>query len=106
MPKFKLEILAPAWQELDEIATYHLQMVGANSARQITNKILDALERLECFPVSCTHVPDDELKSQDYRMLICGKYLCIYRLLGETIFVYHIVNAATEYSKLLKHQKL
>ena len=103
MGKFKVELLAPAWQELDEIATYHLQMVGANSARKITDKILDSLDRLEDFPLSCTHVPDDELKIQDYRMLICGKYLCIYRLIGEMVFVYHIVNGATEYSKLFKH---
>jgi len=100
MPKVRLEILAPAWRELDEIATYHLQAVGPDSARKITNRILGALSRLEDYPLSCTYVPDEELKNQDYRMLICGKNVCIYRIIGDIVFVYHIVHGATEYSKL------
>lgn len=35
-------------------------------------------------------------------MLICDKYLCIYRLINETVYVYHIANGTTEYSKLIK----
>lgn len=100
MARFKLEILAPAWKELDEIASYYLLVAGPASARKITDKILDALERLEEFPLSCPHAPDAELKSQDYRMLVCEKYVCIYRLIGEVVYVYHIAPGSTEYSKL------
>ena len=102
MPKCKIEILAPALKELEEIADYHLLMVGQISARKITDRILDALERLEEFPLSCPFVQDTELKSQDYRMLICDKYVCIYRLIGDTVYVYHIAPGATEYGKLIK----
>ena len=101
MPKCRIEILAPAWKELEEIADYHLLMVGPISAKQITDRILDALERLEEFPLSCPYVPDPELKSQDYRMLVCDKYVCIYRLIGDTVYIYHIAHGATEYNKLL-----
>lgn len=102
MPQCKIEILAPALKELDEIAEYHLLMVGQISAKKITDRILNALERLEEFPLSCPYVPDTELKSQDYRMLVCDKYVCIYRLLGDTAYVYHIAHGATEYGKLIK----
>jgi toxin ParE1/3/4 len=102
MPKNKIEILAPAWKELEEIADYHLLMVGQISAKKITDRILDALERLEEFPLSGPHVPDTELKGQDYRMLVCDKYVCIYRLIGDTVYVYHIAYGATEYGELLK----
>ncbi len=102
MAKCKIEILAPAWRELDEVASYHLLMVGKISAKKITDKILGALERLEEFPLSCPYVPDTELRNQGYRMLICDKYVCIYRLLGDTAYVYHIAHGATEYGKLLK----
>ena len=102
MPKCKIEILAPAWKELEEIAEYRLLMVGRISAKKITDRILNALERLEEFPLSCLYVPDTELKSQDYRMLVCDKYVCIYRLLGDTVYVYHIAHGATEYGRLLK----
>lgn len=102
MAKFRLEILSPAWKELDEIASYHLLVVGPISARRITDKILDALSRLEEFPLSCPYAPDAELSDANYRMLMCGKYVCIYRLIGEVIYVYHIANGASEYSKLFK----
>jgi plasmid stabilization system protein ParE len=100
MPRYKLKILAPAWIEIEEIAEYHLLVVGQISAKKITDRILSALERLEEFPLSCPYVTDAELKSQDYRMLVCDKYVCIYRLIADTVFVYHIAHGATEYSKL------
>ena len=100
MAKCELEILAPAWRELEEIASYHLLMVGPNSARKITDNILDCLERLKDFPLSCPYIPNEELKSDGYRMLVCGKYVCVYRLIGEIIYIYHISNGAMEYSKI------
>ena len=48
----KLVILEPAQRELEEIAQIHLNLVGPNSARKITNLILDTLSRLEMFPLS------------------------------------------------------
>ena len=102
MPKCKLEILGIAWKELEEIADYHLLVVGPVSARKITDRILAALERLETFPLSGPYVPDNELKAQDYRMLLCDEYVCVYRLIDDMIHVYHIAHGATEYGKLLK----
>ena len=48
----KLVILEPAQRELEEIAQLHLNLVGPNSARKITDLILDTLSRLEMFPLS------------------------------------------------------
>ncbi len=48
------------------------------------------------------HVPDKQLREQEYRLLVCGKYVCIYRLIGEIVYVYHIANGSMEYSKLIK----
>ena len=42
-------ILEPAQRELEEIAQLHLNLVGPNSARKITDLILDTLSRLEIF---------------------------------------------------------
>jgi len=47
MKRFNLEILPSAWSELSEIAIYHLHAVGVNSARNITDKIISAMERLK-----------------------------------------------------------
>lgn len=102
MPQSRIKILAPALKELEEIAEYHLLMVGQISAKKISDRILNAIERLEESPLSCPYVPDVELKSQNYRMLVCDKYVCIYRVIGDDVYVYHIAHGATEYGKIMK----
>lgn len=100
MGEYRLEILAPAWNELNEIADYHLLTVGPESARKITDRILHALERIQTYPLSCPQAPDEELASNDYRILVCDKYVCVYRLVGDIVFVYHIAAAAADYHRL------
>ena len=102
MGRYKVELLNPAWLDLDAIADYHLLAVGPDSARNITNKILNALERLKSFPLSCPLAPYRELAELGYRVLVCGKYVCIYRLHGDMVLVYHIEAAAVDYSALFK----
>ena len=95
-----LVILEPAQRELEEIAQLHLNLVGANSARNITNLILDS--RLELFQLS-GHIPQDkELRNGGYRYVIAGKYICVYRLIAEMVYVYHIAHGASNYPTLFK----
>lgn len=100
MKKCKIILLDEAWVELDQISDYYLVTVGPGSAKKITDKILNTIGRLETFPLSGSYVPDIELKNQGYRMIICDEYLCIYRLIGDTIYIYHIAHGSTEYGKL------
>lgn len=98
----ELVILEPAQRELEEIARLHQNLVGPNSARKITNRILDALSRLADFPLS-GHVPqDNELRRAGYRLVVAGKYICVYRLIADTVFVYHIAHGATDYPATFK----
>lgn len=98
----KLVILEPAQRELEEIAKLHLNLVGPASARKITDLILDELARLEKFPMS-GHIPQDkELRVGGYRYVIAGKYICVYRVLAESVFVYHIAHGASNYPTLFK----
>ena len=97
-----LVILEPAQRELEEIAQIHLNLVGPESARKITNEILDTLSRLERFPLS-GHIPaDKELRGGGYWYVIAGKYICVYRLIAETVFVCHIAHGASNYPRLFK----
>lgn len=102
MQDYKLEISEPAWIELLEIADYHLLIVGPKSAKRITDQILKSLERLKSFPLSGALIQDAELKDLGYRVLISGEYICIYRLITETIFVYHIAHGSRDYQRLFK----
>lgn len=89
-----LVIPKPAQRELEEIALLHLNLVGPDSARNITNLILDTLSRLERFPLS-GHIPQDkELRNGGYRYLIAG-----------TVYVYHMAHGASNYPTLFKRLK-
>lgn len=43
---------------------------------------------------------DDYIRKMDYRMVLNKGYASIYRLIGNTVYIYHIVNTMTEYKNL------
>ncbi len=103
MPDYKVEILTPAWEDIDRIADYHLKMVGPVSAERITDKLLDAIQGLADFPQKGQEHPDEVLSGLWYRKLICENgYVSVYKVIGETVFVYRVVHGATDYPRLLK----
>lgn len=97
-----LEILLPAQGELEEIAQVHMALSGPSSARRMTDAIYEAMEQLRRFPLSGPPIRDELLSSAGYRCISVGKYLVIYRLLGDTVVVFHIADGRTDYPKLLK----
>ena len=99
MAEYRVELLPSAWQDIDRIADYHLRMVGAASAERITDRILDTLEQLQDFPLMGVIHPDASLARMEYRKILCGDYVCIYRLIEKTVFVYRIVHGSTDYPK-------
>ncbi len=98
--KYKIEILPSAWENLKQIGDYYVIQFDAETAMRVTSYILDTIERLKTFPNSGSMLPDDWLNGQGYRMVICKKHVAIYRLIGDTVYIYHIVNTQTEYTKL------
>lgn len=102
MPTYKLKILTPAQRELEEIAQVYLELAGVDSARKITDQILDSLERLKTYPLSGSLPRDRWLREAGYRLLISGKYIAAYRLIDHTVFVYHIAYGASDYPTLMK----
>ncbi len=101
--KYKLELLAPAQRELEEIALVHLELVGLDSARYITDRIFASLEMLKVYPNIGIACRDKQLAAEGYRLLICGHYLCFCRLIANTVFVYHIVDGRADYPRLLSN---
>lgn len=97
-----LEILPPAQTELEEIARVHMALSGPQSARKITDAIYDAMEQLTRFPLSGPSIRDDQLGAAGYRYILANKYLVIYRLLKDTVVIYHIAHGSSDYPKLFK----
>lgn len=73
---------------------------GVESAMKVTDQILNSIERLEKFPDSGSLTPDKWLNEQGYRMVIWQRFVSIYRQIKDTVYVYHIADTQTEYTKL------
>ncbi|MCG4501659.1 type II toxin-antitoxin system RelE/ParE family toxin, partial [[Ruminococcus] torques] len=67
---------------------------------KVTDQILNSIERLELYPDSGSLTPDKWLNRKGYRMVISERYVSIYRLIEKTVYVYHIADTQTEYTKL------
>lgn len=100
--KLKLDIRLSAQEELKEIARVHMALSGPRYAREITDQIYGAMEQLTYFPLSGPAVQDEQLGPAGYRYILAGKYLVFYRVLGDTVTVYHIAHGAADYPKLFR----
>ena len=98
--KYRVEILPSAWEDLKKIEDYYTIQFDAETAVKVSDHILDVIERLEDFPDSGSLTPDEWLNEQGYRMVICKKHIAIYRMILDTVFVYHIADTQTECTKL------
>ena len=103
MAEYKLELLAPAWKELDMIAELHMRLVGQVSAEKITNNILDTLELLKTEPLMGRACDDLGSAFVGFRKVVCNKYLCFYKIIGSMIYVYHIVDGRTDYPRIFEN---
>lgn len=97
---YKVSILPTAWEDLKRIEDWYFVQFGMETALKVSDHILDVIERLEEFPDSGSQTPDEWLNQQGYRMVICEKHVIIYRKLEKIIYIYHIADTQTEYTKL------
>ena len=97
---YKVEILPTAWEDLKKIEDWYAIQFDVETAIKVSDHILDVIERLELFPDSGTMTPDIWLNKQGSRMVICKKHVAIYRKVDKTVYVYHIADTQTEYTKL------
>lgn len=97
---YRVEILPTAWEDLKKIEDWYLVQLGVETAIKVSDHILDVIERLEMFPDSGSLTPDPWLNEMGYRMLICEKHVAIYKAVKDIIYIYHIADTQTEYTKL------
>ena len=100
--KYKVEILPVAWEDLKKIEDWYFINFDVETAIKVSDHILDGIERLGDFLDSGSRAPDDWLNEQGYRMMISGKHVSIYRVVKDIVYIYHIADTRTEYTKLFK----
>ncbi|MBO5087282.1 MAG: type II toxin-antitoxin system RelE/ParE family toxin [Lachnospiraceae bacterium] len=97
---YSVEILPTAWEDLKRIEDCYRIQFDKDLALEVVENILNVIERLEIFPDSGSLTPDDLLNEQGYRMVIAKKHVAIYKKVQEIIYIYHIADTKTEYTKL------
>lgn len=97
---YRVEILPTAWEDLKRIEDWYAVQFDVETAVKVSDHILDVIERLEQFLDFGSMIPDTWLNKQGYRMVICKKHVAIYRKIDKTVYVYHIADTQTEYTKL------
>ena len=102
MPKCNVLLTTLAWQDIDRIADYHLLMVGPQSAERITDKLLDTIALLEDNPFLGALHPDPVLAKSEFRKLLSADYVCVYKVVEDTVYIHRIVNGRMDYPKLLR----
>ena len=97
---YRVEILLTAWEDLKKIEDWYMIQFGSETAMNVVNHILSVIERLELYPDSGSLTPDGWLNHYGFRMVICEKHVAIYRQIEEIVYIYHIADTQTEYTKL------
>lgn len=98
----KLVYLTPAENDFEEIVKYHINEVGPASARKIYRTMKDTIDKLADFPLMGQTHPDPLLAADGYRKLVLTRtYVAIYKVIGNTVYIYRIVNGTTNYPRLL-----
>jgi len=100
----KINILPTAWEDLKQIEDYYLIEFNVDTALKVSDHILDCIERLSDHPDSGSMTPDEWLNRHGYRMVICKQHVAIYRCIHDEIFIYHIADTRTDYTKLFQRQ--
>lgn len=70
------------------------------TAVKVSDNLLNAIQRLEDFPESGSLTLDPWLNYKGYRMIISNKHVVIYRYIKQSVYIYHIADTQTEYTKL------
>ncbi len=97
---YRVEILPVAWEDLKRIEDWYAVQFGVETALKVSEHILDVIKRLEEFPGSGSLTPDEWLNLQGHRMVICKKHIVIYKQIGKVVYIYHIADTQTEYTRL------
>ena len=97
--KFKVIYLDDAKAALRSIYKKHLALVGVNSASNITEKIQDKVELLTDSPFMGSVPKQKALAALELRKLVCGVYICFYRVNGDVVEIVDIVDGRTNYIK-------
>jgi len=103
--KYKIRINPVAIADLHEIKAY-IAEDNPEAAKKIGTAIYSKIEKLADFPEMGVSLGAKINIKTDYRFLVCGAYLIFYKIEGESILVYRILNGRRDYLSILFSDEL
>ncbi|GAB6170715.1 type II toxin-antitoxin system RelE/ParE family toxin [Paradesulfitobacterium aromaticivorans] len=98
--KFKIRINPVAITDVQEIKAYIAEDNPA-TAERMGNDIYSKVEKLADFPQMGVSLSSRINMKTDYRFLVCGIYLIFYKIEGEFVSVYRVLNGMRDYLSIL-----
>lgn len=93
----KVEWLYEAQCEFRDLLIYYKTKVGEPYARKFSDKILTQIQQLAFFPEIGVLKKDTLMGKYGFRALFIDQYVCIYKIEGDSVLVYHLTDARKNY---------
>jgi len=89
-------------QDMEEIGGYIADSLKSPMAALNTlNKMQDAINRLEDFPLMGSPLSSPDGMITEYRFLVCGNYLVFYRATEDNVFIDRVIYGRRDYMAIL-----
>ncbi len=89
----RVEWLYEARCEFRELLAYYRAAAGAEAARELSDRVLSAVEALADAPRAGVLRREGVLGRHGFRALLIGRCACIYRIEEDAVRVYHLTDA-------------
>ena len=93
----EVEWLTEARAEYRQFLQYYKTEVGLPYAKKFADTILGSINQLAEFPEMGAVKYDTLMGKHGFRALFMGNYVCVYRIEGDTVYVYHLADARKNY---------
>lgn len=90
MDKYKVRLNQQAFREINDIFAYiALEKLSPENAKGQTDRIWEALKKLEIFPQSHQERTEEKYAGKGYRQLLIDNYIAIFRIdeSNKTVYV-------------------
>ena len=93
----RIEWLYEAQREYAELLTFYRYQVSLDAARKFSVKIQNTIENLSLFPEMGVLKQDTLMGKYGFRAIFIEQYVCIYKIAGDCVYIYHIADARKNY---------
>lgn len=91
-----------ALRDLDSIDDYiSFELSNVHAAEMLISDIIEAIDRLEEFPLSGTSLYSIVDLETDYYFLVVKNYLVFYRFLNNVVYIDRVLYSKRDYLKVL-----